>query len=491
MATQTKQPQTAPVIQTGVPGLDTILGSGLPGGHIYLVQGLPGTGKTTIALQFLLEGARRGEKVLYITLAQTRQELEEIGRSHGLEIDKVSIADLSPESGEEFETKVQTVIQTRSIELEQTMEAVETVIAEQMPDRVVLDSLIELQLLSASENLYRREFLNLKGRLLRRGCTALLLDTWSKEREGEAVRIEALVHGVLRLDWHLPDYGIAQRRIAISKLRGHAFVEGYHDMHLETGGAIVFPRLNINQGHVDEPRMTVGAGIADLDDLSGGGFETGTTCLVSGNAGTGKSTLCTAYARQAARDGHNAAVFLFEERTELFKERARALSMDLDADDVGGRVSVYDFDPAEVSPGQLFAEVQEKVAEGARVVVIDSLTGFLKSLPPHEEIMLHFHPLLDYLSRQNVLTFLVLDLRGAMASQTPGEVDLSFLADSIVVLRQYQSKVTIRRSIGVMKKRYGPHATDLRELRITSEGVKVVPISEDVDISHQDRLTAI
>lgn len=480
----------SPQISTGIAGLDKVLGGGIPSGHIYPVQGRPGTGKTTIALHFLREGVSQGEKVLYITLAQTEDELKGIAASHGMGLEDITVADLSPSAQEGEDRSAQTVVQTRAVELEHTMQAVEDVVAREEPDRVVLDSLVEIQLLSGSENDYRREFLNLKQRFLSRGCTVLLLDTWSEQREGEAIRIEALVHGVIRLDWRLPDYGIAHRRIAVSKLRGHPFVEGFHDMSIETGGAVVYPRLNIDRSKAQDDPRTISTGIANLDELCGGGFALGTTCLIAGNAGTGKSTLSTAYLREAARKGENVAIFLFEERVPLFLQRARALSLDLQADDLTGRVDLFSFDPAEVTPGQLFANVQEQVEAGANVVLIDSLTGFLKALPPHDEVMLHFHPLLSYLSRQNVLTLLVLDLRGGMGPTLNPEVDLSFLADSILVLRQYQSGSDIRRSIAVMKKRYGPHLTELRELRITEEGLKVEPIAEGVDLSRLHYLSA-
>ena len=483
----TQAPRVPPRISTGIRGLDDVLGGGLPEGHIYLVQGQPGTGKTTMALQFLLEGAERGERLLYITLAQTEAELRGIADSHGLAIEAVKVADLSP--GAVFPASVprQTVLQTRDAELEQTMQAIQDVLEREKPDRLVVDSLVEIQLLSNTEVRFRREFLNLKDRLLQDRRTALLLDTWSPSTD--TVRIEALVHGVIRLDWWLPNYGMAHRRLAVTKMRGHAFVEGFHDLTIETGGAVVHPRLVLYQPETVKGDREISSGIAELDDLCGGGFAGGTTCLVAGNAGTGKSTLATAYALAAARSGETVAMFLFEERPDLFLNRARNLNMDLEDPSLPGKVVVSAFDPAEVSPGQLFRRVQDEVDQGAGVVVIDSLTGFLKSLPSGSEVMLHFHPLLSYLGRSNVLTLLVLDLHGIGGRGLEAEVDLSFLADSIVLLRQFDAGSSIRRTISVIKKRYGPHSTEVRQLRITQEGLRVEPIPEGTDLRHLSPLT--
>ncbi|HEX6142527.1 MAG TPA: ATPase domain-containing protein [Geminicoccaceae bacterium] len=477
------------IVSTGIAGLDDVLGGGLPRGRTYLLQGQPGTGKTTLGLQFLLAGAALGEKVVYLTLSQTAAELRAIADSHGFELDRLEIVEMA-ELGEAIElAQVQTVLRTADVELEALSERVEALLNRLRPDRLVYDSLIEILLMSDSELRFRHEVLRLRDFLAHTSTTSLIVDT---VRSGdEKAAIAALVHGVLRLEWSLPQFGIAHRRIAATKMRGHPFLEGFHDMTIETGGVEVYPRIVPRSVAARRDRRLVRSGIDALDDLAGGGVEQGTVCLIAGHSGVGKSTLATAFARTAALDRRTAAVFLFEEIPEIYLRRARELALDLEDETARPRIHVEAFNPAEIVPGKLYRKIEGLVDAGTEMIVIDSITGFFSALPSGGDVLVQFHALLGHLSRRNVLVVLVLNMHGLMDQFSRPDFDLSFISDTIILLRQFDAGSRIRRTVSVVKKRYGPHETEVREFRITRDGLEVLPIDQSIDLRQQISLGSI
>ncbi|EKV30699.1 hypothetical protein C882_4036 [Caenispirillum salinarum AK4] len=473
------------LIGSGIRGLDHILNGGLPRGHAYVVIGEPGTGKTTLGLHFLLEGLKQGERVLYLTLSQTEDELLGIARSHDIELDAGIVRELSPSGLARLATRDQTVLQTTDVEFAATMNAIENIIKETAPARLVLDTVGEIRLLSSSPLRFRRQFLEIKDMLGRHGVTGVVLDT-AESSDILSGDIDAMAHGVIRMTWNLPPHGTARRRIAVTKLRGHAFVEGYHDMTIRRGGVEVYPRILPRQHETDKPVPSLGSGIEDLDALYGGQLSGGGTLMLAGYAGTGKSTLLTAYARNAAREGRRAALFLFEERPDIFRQRAADLSLGLD--DQPGTVQLNRIDPMEVSPGQLFQHIQAEVHAGADIIGIDSLQGLVAAMPDEREAMTQIHSLLSFLGRHKVLTILTMNIQGIVGAGARPDVDMSLMADTILLLRQYEATSEIRRTLAVVKKRYGPHETVLREFSITSDGLSVHPIRDDVDMRRHFQL---
>lgn len=475
------------LIGTGITGLDHILNGGLPRGHAYVVIGEPGTGKTTLGLHFLVEGARAGETTLYLTLSQTMDELQGIAASHDMDISGVTVRELSPSHLAAGATRDQTVLQTADTEFAATLKAIEQIVTEARPARLVLDTMGEIRLLSSSELRFRRQFLEIKDMLRRHSVTSLILET-AENSEMIPGDIDAMAHGVVRMTWNLPPHGTARRRIAVTKLRGHAFLEGYHDMTIRHGGVEVYPRILPRQHETDRPIPELKAGIQELDDLYGGALIGGTTMMLAGHAGTGKSTLMTAYASSAAKDGKRVALFLFEERPDIFHQRAKDLSLSLAPEETTGSVTVSRIDPLEISPGQLFEAMQREVHEGAAIVGIDSLQGLLAAMPDEREAMTQIHSLLTFLGRHKVLTILTMNLQGIIGSGSRLDVDMSLMADTIMLLRQYEATSEIRRTIAVVKKRYGPHETALREFEISGAGLAVRPIRDGVDMRRQYQL---
>jgi circadian clock protein KaiC len=469
------------LIGTGIDGLDHILNGGLPRGHAYVVVGEPGTGKTTFGLHFLTEGLIHGERVLYLTLSQSRKELLGIAWSHGMTVDDMLIHELSPSDLASAATHDQTVLQTTDLEFAATLDAIEAAVKKHAPSRMVLDTIGEIRLLSSSELRFRRQFLEIKSMLERHGVTSVILET-AEEPESRAGDLDAMAHGVVRMTWTLPSHGTARRRIAVTKLRGHAFVEGYHDMAIRRGGVEVYPRILPRQHETDTPIARLNSGIPELDALYGGHLLGGSTLMLSGHAGTGKSTLLTAYARSAAEAGRRVALFLFEERPDIFRQRADDISLSLSSDDLAGTVSISRIDPMEISPGQLFEAMQREVRDGASIVGIDSLQGLVAAMPEEREAMSQIHSLLTFLGRHKVLTILTMNLQGIIGSGPRLDVDMSLMADTILLLRQYEATSAIRRTVAVVKKRYGPHETTSRALEISHRGIDVTPIPEGIDM---------
>ena len=461
-------------LSTGVPGLDAVLGGGLPGRHVYLVQGRPGTGKTTMALQFLRAGVERGERCLFITLSQSRYELERIARSHGWTLDGIEVEELSTERAPERE---QTVFYPIDVDLDTTRKTITDAIDRLKPQRLVYDSMVEIRHIAQDDLLFHRELLSFKKFLHDRGVATYLIDL-EPGGTGE-LEMQSVAHGIFTLDVTLPTYGQARRRIDVSKMRGMRYYDGYHDLSITPErGVVVFPRIVPNQAPEAEQSELVRSDVKALDDMLGGGLEAGTVTLMVGQSGTGKSTLSSLYAFSALKRGEAVTVFLFEERPETFFRRSEGLQLPLRTFHEEGLLEIHDFNPNEVSQGR-FSQIAQHAADhqNARVVVIDSLTGYLGGLAEPSEATVQMQLLLKYLSRSGVLTILVVAQRGLLGEQTTSDVDVSFLGDTVILLRMSEAPGEIRRSITVVKKRHGPHDMDVQKLTITGDGVSITPFS--------------
>lgn len=467
------QPNTARAA-TGIAGLDTILNGGFPSHWIYLLQGAPGTGKTTLGLQFLLEGLKEGERVLYITLSHTRRELSEIAHSHGWSLDEMPVHELSAGEAVTYIASEQTVFHTADVELKETTDTILEVINRIKPERLVFDPIEQIRLLTDSPLRYRTQLLTLKQALVDMECTTLFL---TGEPSGKSdQQLDSLVHGALVLEQNAPDYGDVRRRLKVDKGRGMRYHGGYHSFRIRTGGLEVYPRLETpdtnNNGRA--LRTVVKSGVEEFDTLLGGGLEEGTACLLIGPTGTGKSSLAALYAHAAALRGERSAVFLFDERPETFHRRSEGMGLNLQPQVEAGLIHMQQVNTGELTPGEFTHTVRQAVDEDkARVVVIDSLTGYLSAMPQQTQLIPQLHELLSYLSRQGVLTFLIMAERGVLGSGELEPVDVSYLADAVVLLRRFEAEGQLRRAISVIKKRYGAHESTIRELRTTSSGVQV------------------
>lgn len=464
------QPRRA---HTGIPGFDDILNGGFPQSRLYLVQGAPGSGKTTLALQFLLAGAAQGEKVLYISLSETRDEVAEVADSHHWSLAGVDIVELSS-LGDQFSLDAQnTLFHPSEVELTETTRVLLDAIERVQPTRLAFDSLSELRLLSQTSLRYRRQILALKQFLTGRNCTTIFLDDTSAG--GADAQVESLAHGVLVLDQVAPEYGAERRRLLVRKIRGTEYRGGYHDFVIETGGISFFPRLIAAEHHRDFTQENISSGIAGLDTLLGGGLSRGTSNLFLGPPGTGKSSIALSFVVEAALQGCCAAIYTFDESLNVMMQRAKALNSPFQQLREQGQIMVRQIDPAELSPGELSFRIRDAVeSKHARVVLIDSLNGYLQSMGDQRFLSLQLHELITYLNQQGVVTILVLAQHGLVgAMQTP--VDITYLADTVVVLRFYEADGAVHRAVSVIKKRTGNHERTIRELEIANGGVTVGP----------------
>ncbi|SDG52063.1 ATPase domain-containing protein [Pelagibacterium luteolum] len=470
----TKQKKAKP-ISTGVVGLDTILRGGLPPSNLYMLQGAPGAGKTTAALQFLLAGVEAGERCIYVSLSQTANELALIAASHGWSMDGIRIEELSASDAVNGSSD-QTIFQTSELRLDETRQAIEKAIDEYKPSRLVYDSLLEIRLITGDSPRFRRELIGFKAFLAKRNVVALLLDTQDGDgRNGEEV--EGIAHGVIRFDKSLEDYGAVRRRVEVSKMRGVPVADGYHDMAIREGqGVVVFPRIVADAAVEAKPTELIKSGVDTLDSMFGGGQEAGTITLVIGQSGTGKSTMASLYSCAALERGESVALFLFEERLETFFRRSEGLGMNLRPYHESGQLIIRDFNPNEISPGE-FAQIVQTIVtnDDSRVVVIDSFTGYLNSLPHREKAVRDIQSLLKYLARAGVLTMLIVAQHGLLGQNVGLDVDVSFLGDTVLLLRLTEHDGRLRRNITVVKKRHGPHDLEVHELLIAGSGIKVVP----------------
>ena len=452
--------------RTGIEGLDDILNGGLPRGCMYLVQGDPGSGKTTLAMQFLLEGMRRGESGFYITLSETKQELEIVARSHKWSLEGIPLIELSALE-EMIRPEAQTtVFRPSEMDLRNLTQLLMDEAHKSKPVRVVFDSLSEFRLLAETPLRYRRQLLNLKQEFARLGSTVLLLDDKMDQAGVKAdPHVLSLSHGVVELEQSAPDYGIARRRLRVLKLRGSTFREGWHDYTIRRGGMCVFPRLVAAEHHTEFRREPVPSGIAELDRLLGGGLDRGTTALFMGPAGSGKTSLALHYAAKVANEGHKALVYTFDETLGLMLARARALGLDLDGHLKDGRLMAQQVDPAELSPGEFAGRVRRGVEEGAKLVVIDSLNGYMNAMPGEQYLTNQLHELSSYLNQQGVLTIAILAQHGLVSAEG-APVDLSYLADTVVLLRFFEAEGMVKKALAVIKKRSGGHEKSIREFRM-------------------------
>lgn len=456
--------------RTGVAGLDDVLAGGLTPGHVFLLEGNPGTGKTTIALRFLLDGASNGERGLYITLSETDRELRASAASHGWSIDaNIEVFELVPPESLLDADQQQSLLYSSDLELGEAIRQIFQVFERVKPHRVVIDSLSEIRLLAQGSLRYRRQILALKHYFARHDATVLLLDDLTSDTLDKTVH--SVVHGVIQLEELAPDYGAERRRLRILKYRGQNFRGGYHDFAIKTGGVEVFPRLVASEHRTGFARRRTTSAIPELDALLGGGIEQGSSALVLGPAGTGKSTFALQFVAAAIARGETAAVFIFDEELGLLFERIKAMGFDLQAMRDSGKLHIEQLDAAEISPGEFAHRVRDRVSSmQAKTVVIDSINGYQAAMPEENALVLHIHELLQYLNRQGVTTFLTVAQHG-LVGDMKSPVDITYLADTVILLRYFEALGQVRRAVSVIKKRTGYHEDTIREYRITNRGL--------------------
>jgi circadian clock protein KaiC len=457
---------------TGIWGLDNILSGGLSRGHVFLLEGAPGTGKTTIALQFLLEGARVGEKGLYITLSETEKELRDGAASHGWRLsDNIEVFELLPPESLLNSEQQQSLLYSSDLELGETTKQIFEAVGRSRPSRVVLDSLSEIRLLAQSSLRYRRQILAIKHYFAQFNATVMLLDDLTADVTDKTVH--SVAHGVIRLEELAPTYGAERRRVRVIKYRGVKFRGGYHDSTITTGGLNVFPRLVASEYRSQFVRSRMSSGIKELDQLLGGGVEAGSSTLVLGPAGTGKSLVSIVFIAAAIARGEKAALFVFDEELGLLFERMKGLGIDLEAMRDSGKLAIEQVDAAELSPGEFAHRVRRRVDEDQiKTVVIDSLNGYQAAMPEENSLILHMHELLQYLNRRGAATFMTVAQHGLIGDMK-APVDVTYLADTVVLLRYFEAVGTVRRAISVIKKRTGPHESTIREYRIDNRGLTI------------------
>lgn len=460
----------SPRVSTGVPELDSILGGGLTANRSYLLEGTPGSGKTTIALQFLLEGVRAGEPGLYITLSETSAELREVGRSHGWTLDGIELFELVSEDGLHPESE-QSILDPSEVELGETIAGVMECVDRLRPARVVFDSLSEMRLLAQDSLRYRRQILALKQYFSTRHCTVLLLDDRSSD-PGD-LQLHSIAHGVITLEQAAQEYGSERRRLRVVKMRGVKYRGGFHDFAIETGGVSVFPRLVANEHHAEFSAELVSTGIEHLDEMLGGGLSPGTNTLLNGPSGVGKTTTAVCCGLEAIRRGEKAAYYLFDEGVTTMLARSKAMGMDLQPHIDSGMMQVFQIDPAELTPGEFASWIRRAVErDGVGFIAIDSLNAFLQAMPGEKYLLLQMHEMLSYLNQQGVITVLILGQHGIIG-EVRSEIDLSYLSDTIVLFRYFESRGNVLKAVSVAKSRTTEHQSSIREFRLARGGIRI------------------
>jgi circadian clock protein KaiC len=462
------------VAATGIHGLDDILCGGLTPNRLYLIEGVPGSGKTTLAMQYLMAGASKGEPVLYVTLSETEEELRAMARSHEWDLKGITIRELVPPEESLQPAEQYTMFHPAEVELSETTRTILSDVERLKPARLVFDSLSELRLLAGDPLRYRRQLLALKQFFRGRRCTVLLLDDLTSS--GRDLQVQSIAHGVLLLEQLLPEYGADRRRLRVLKHRGRRFRGGYHDYLIWTGGINVFPRLVAAEHRSDIGDEKLSSGIAPIDALLGGGLERGTSTLIVGAAGTGKSSLAAQYVAAAAARGQRSVMCIFDESRNVLLSRMRGLGVPLDKYVDMGMVHIRQVDPAELTPGEFAHAIRRAVDEdGARIVVIDSLNGYLNAMPGERYLTIHLHELLMFLGERGVATILVGAHQGLIGTAMMTPIDASYLADAVILMRYYENKGEVRQAISVMKKRGGQHERSIREFTFDSSGIQVGP----------------
>jgi circadian clock protein KaiC len=463
-------------VSTGIEGLDYILKGGLPENRLYLVEGNPGTGKTTMGLQFLLEGERKGEKGLYITLSESKEELIAGGHTHGWDLESMTFQDLTVSGESLTDDSRYTVFHPSEVELDETTRAVLDEIERVKPKRVVFDSLSEMRMLAQNPLRFRRQILALKQYFMGKECTVMMLD----DRTSEAAdrELQSIAHGVISLEYVPTEYGKQRHHMRVVKMRGVKYQSGSHDFNIETGGILVFPRLTGEDGTKSFEPGILRTESHELEELLGG-LDYGTSTILIGPAGIGKSTMAMMYACTAAKNGERAAVYLFDESVETLYKRTSAIGLDVRGCVENGSIIVRQIKLAELTPGELAHLVSQEVEKNnTRVVVIDSVNGYLMATPQERFLMMQFHELLAYLNRRGIVSFLVVGQYGLVGNmQSP--IDISYMADTVVLLRYFEAGGEVRQAISVLKKRTGRHERTIREFRISNGGIQLgEPLSD-------------
>jgi circadian clock protein KaiC len=464
---------------TGVPGLDNILGGSLPRNRLYLVEGTPGVGKTTLALQFLMEGLRLNERVLYVTLSETRDELQSVAVSHGWNIEKIPLVDLSAVDRATAAKSQNTLFHPAEVELTHLTNVLMDEVKRVKPTRLVLDSLSEMRLLAQSPLKFRRQILAFKQHFAASDCTVLMLDDRTAT-ENEA-QVHSIVHGIISMSSMPLKYGIFRRYLSVTKLRSVAFREGNHDYVIVKGGICTFPRLIAAEYRKVNTKENFSSDNFELDKLLGGGLHAGTSNLLMGPAGSGKSTVASMFAHAAAARGQHVLYNAFDENSTTLRNRAREMGLDFEPLEESGMLTVEQTDPAAISPGELAHRIVESVKKrNTRVVVIDSLNGYVSAMPQDDNLTLHLHELLTYLSQQGVMTVMIMAQHGLVGNMA-APVDVSYLADSVILMRFFEAIGAVKKAISVIKKRSGPHETTIREIKLSEKSIALGPPLEEFE----------
>jgi circadian clock protein KaiC len=461
-----------PRMSTGIAGLDDVLGGGLPQGNMYLVEGESGAGKTTLGLQFLLEGKRRGERTLWITLSETETQLLQSARSHGWSLEGIDVCNPGAPERTNQPSDRYSFFSPADAELDEIRNAIVAATEHVRPSRVVFDPFSDIRHLAREVLRYRRQVLSLREFFNEHGCTVLLMQELTRGTAGD-LQAEALVHGYLTLHQDAPEYGGQRRRLRVHKMRGMAFRDGFHDFSIQTGGLEVYPRLIAAEHVADHVSELVPSGLPEVDALLGGGVDRGSSMLIMGPAGVGKSTLATQYAVSAAARGEKAAMFVFDETIRTFVARAESLGFPMRQVMAQGSLTLRQIDSAEFSAGQFTNVVMQAVESGATSVVVDSLSGYLSTMPEERFLAAYLHELLTTLSHRNVLTIVTLAQHGLVGEHVMSPVDVSYLADTVLLIRYFEAFGRIRRAISVVKKRTGAHEVAVREMRIDANGIGI------------------